>query len=148
MIYEYFDDIKVGEKKVSRSRTVTEADVVMFCMFTGNWLQIHSDAEFTKTTAFGERVVQGILVHTLIPGLFPIPDPGIIIFAYGVDRIRYLKPTRIGDTLHVESQVNRKEEKGPDRGVVDIEYHVINQKGETVQIATQRLLVARKGAKK
>lgn len=144
MIYDYFENIKVGDKIVSRARTVTETDVVTFMMFTGNWESIHSDAEHVKKTPYGQRLVQGTLVFALGPGLLPIGMPGGIIAFYGVDKIRFIKPVFIGDTIHVEREIIGKEEKRPDAGVVSCQMTFKNQRDEVVQVNIMKLLVAKR----
>ena len=144
MLYNYFDEIKIGDKVVSRGRTVTEADVVLFCMFTGNWLEIHSNAEFAKSTRWKKRIVQGTLVFSWIPGLLPVGTAGRIIAFYGVDKIRFIAPVWIGDTVHVEAEVVAKDEKDENSGVVTQSIAVKNQRGETVQVSIFRNLVAKK----
>ena len=52
MIYKEFDSYKIGEKIISRARTITETDVVTYCYLTGNWFQLHSDAEYSKKTIY------------------------------------------------------------------------------------------------
>ncbi|MFC1918014.1 MaoC/PaaZ C-terminal domain-containing protein, partial [Chloroflexota bacterium] len=59
MIWKYFDELEIGEKFVTRGRTMTETDVINFCMLTGNWLELHSNIEYAKNTQFGQRLVQG-----------------------------------------------------------------------------------------
>ena len=143
MIYKRFNNCNIGEKQKSRSRTVTETDVVMFCYLTGNWLQLHSDTEFAKKAIIGERLVQGALVFSLIPGLFHISDPGIIMASYGIDKIRYLKPVKIGDTIHAESEIIEKKDKGEKGGVITQKIEVNNQKGETVQVCVWKMLISK-----
>ena len=66
MIYKYFDELEIGDKTESeRGRTITETDVVFFCYLTGNWLELHSNAEYAKETQFGERLVQGSLTFAI-----------------------------------------------------------------------------------
>ena len=50
-----FDQLTVGSRVRSRGRTMTETDVVNFCMLTGNWLEIHSNIEFAESSHFGKR---------------------------------------------------------------------------------------------
>lgn len=60
------DELEIGQTFRSPGRTVTESDVVMFCMFTGNWIEIHSNKEYAEKTRWGERIVQGMLTFSLI----------------------------------------------------------------------------------
>ncbi len=144
MIYSYFDEMKVGEKFVTRARTITETDVVFFCMFTGNWLELHSNVEYAKTTPFGQRIVQGSLVFALIAGLVPTGTAGRIVAFYGVDKIRFLKPVLIGDTIHVEGELMELQDKDEKSGVTTHQLSVKNQRGETVQVTTWKHLVSKK----
>jgi len=143
MIYKYFDEMKIGEKNVSRARTVTEADVVLFCMFTGNWLELHSNAQFAETTRFGQRLVQGSLVYSLIPGLFSVQPAGRTIAFYGVDKLRFVKPVFIGDTVRVEAEVIDLHDRGESDGIVTQSVTVKNQRDETVQVSVWKHLVAK-----
>lgn len=59
MITQPFDELSLGQRRRSGGRTMTETDVVNFCGLTGNWLAIHADAEFSKRSLYGQRVVQG-----------------------------------------------------------------------------------------
>ncbi len=147
MIYNYFDETKVGDKVISRARTVTETDVTMFCMFTGNWLELHSNVEYAKSTRFGQRIVQGSLVYALIPGLVPVQPAGRTIAFYGVDRLRFLKPVFIGDTVHVEAEVIELQSKDERSGVITHNVSVKNQRDEVVQSSIWKHLVAKKGEK-
>ncbi len=144
MIWSYFDEMKVGEKFVTRGRTMTETDVVNFCMLTGNWLEVHSNVEYAKTTPFGQRLVQGSLSFAIIAGLVPTGTPGRIIAFYGVDRLRFIKPVFIGDTLHAETEIMDLQDKDEKSGVSTHQVTLKNQRGETVQASTWKHLVAKK----
>ena len=52
----YFDEIQAGEEYVSPGRTVTEADIVIFAGLSGDYNVLHTDAEFMKSSVFGERI--------------------------------------------------------------------------------------------
>ena len=77
MIDKEYGELSVGDVRHSNGRTVTETDVVTFCMLTGNWLELHSNAEFAKSTRFGQRVVQGSLVFSIVNAMFPF-DSGLV----------------------------------------------------------------------
>ncbi|MBZ0324656.1 MAG: dehydratase [Alphaproteobacteria bacterium] len=137
-----FDEIEVGTKYRSPGRTMTEADVVNFCMLTGNWLEVHSNAEFSKKTRFGQRLVQGSLVFSVIPGLLRF-GPSVAAF-YGVDKLRFLNPVFIGDTIRVEAEVVRKKEKDDKFGVTTVLFKTVNQRGETTQQSEFSVLMIRR----
>lgn len=138
----YFEDFVVGEKTVTRGRTITEADIVNFAMFSGDWYPLHTDVEYASKTIFGERIAHGLLVLSAASGLFPLYDMAIVAF-YGMDKLRFLGPTKIGDTIHVEMEV--KECKRKDfGGVVTLEQTIVNQRGEAVVRADLKVLIALK----
>ncbi len=144
MIYKYFDELEIGDKTVSeRGRTITETDVVFFCYLTGNWLELHSNAEYAKETQFGERLVQGSLTFAIAAGLQMVKR-GLVIAFYGLDKMRFTAPVKIGDTLRAEAEVIDKEVKGDDSGVVTIKQVIKNQRDETTAIMIWKLLIKRR----
>jgi len=143
---KYFDDFQVGEKIVTRARTVTESDIVLFASLTGDWHPLHTDVEYAKKTQFGERIAHGMLVLSLASGLFSpqyLMDVAFIAF-YGMDKVRLTAPTKIGDTIHVEVEVISKDDKGEKSGVVNLRQSVKNQRGEDAAVTTSGLLIAKR----
>lgn len=146
MITQYLDRIAVGDRHVSRARTITETDLVSFAMFTGDWHPIHTDVEFAAADPrFGQRIAHGALVISVALGLVEFWPAAMKAF-YGIDQLRFVAPTRIGDTLHVETEVLEVSPRGPDDGVVTSRFVVRNQHGAEVLVATLKCLVVREGA--
>ena len=139
----YFEDFKVGDVYVSRGRTITEADIVNFAAFSGDWYPLHVDKEYAAKSPFGERIAHGMLVLSAASGLMPLTDYAIVAF-YGMDRVRFVGPTKIGDTIHVEAEVTEKKEKGDLGGVVTFQQAIKNQKGEDLALATFKIFMAAK----
>lgn len=136
------DEIEVGTIFRSGGRTITETDVVNFCALTGNWIEIHSNVQYAKNTRFGERIVQGSLTYSLMTGLIQF---GLSIQAnYGIDKLRYLKPVLIGDTIYVTAEVIAKKNKDDEYGVVTFLMKALNQDGYVVQKSEWSLLMLRK----
>lgn len=145
MITQSFDDTQIGAKITTPGRTITETDVVSFCYLTGNWLEIHSNAEFAAHTEYGQRLVQGSLTFSLIAGLVRW-DPQYLVAFYGVDNLRFLRPVFIGDTIHATIEVVEKKELKElegGRGVISQKVVVSNQRDEEVQASIFKLLVRR-----
>lgn len=137
-----FDQLTVGRRVRSQGRTMTETDVVNFCMLTGNWLEIHSNVEFAEDSHFGKRLVQGSLVFSVIPGLMPL---GRFVTAfYGLDGLRFVAPVFIGDTVYVEAEIVDLKERDEKHGVVTLQMDVVNQDGALVQTSRFRILLLRK----
>jgi 3-hydroxybutyryl-CoA dehydratase len=139
----YFDDFKTGEIAVTRARTITETDIVNFAALTGDWYPLHTDIEYAKKGPFGERIAHGLLVLSIANGLMPLYEMAIIAF-YGMDKVRFTAPTKIGDTIHVELEVTEMQDKGDIGGVITLKESVKNQRGETVAISNMKVMLAKK----
>ena len=145
MITDYLDRIAVGDRHTTRARTITETDIVSFAMFSGDWHPIHTDTEYAAAdTRFGARIAHGALVISVALGLVTFWPPAMKAF-YGIDRLRFVAPTRIGDTLHVDTEV-LEIEAGPDDGVVTSRFVIRNQGDADVVVATLKTLVAREAS--
>jgi len=138
---QYYEDFQIGNRTVTRGRTITEADIVNFAGFSGDWYPLHTDAEYAKKMPFGERIAHGMLVLSVASGLMPLYDLAIIAF-YGMEKVRFVAPTKIGDTIHVEAEVVEKQDKGDLGGVVSFKQSVKNQRGEDVVVSLMRILIA------
>jgi acyl dehydratase len=131
MVDAPFGELSIGDKRVTRGRTITETDVVHFCMLTGNWMELHSNVEFAKKTLYGQRLVQGALVFSIITALVDY-DASVLEAFYGTDRMRFLKPTFINDTLRVQTEVIKLREKGERHGIATLLLTATNQRDEMV----------------
>ncbi|MGH7265680.1 MAG: MaoC/PaaZ C-terminal domain-containing protein [Candidatus Rokuibacteriota bacterium] len=143
---QYFEDIQVGDEYQSPGRTVTEADIVAFAGLSGDYNVIHTDAEFMKTSIFGERIAHGLLGLAIQSGLGTraMPRPFATI-AFLEVRWRFKGPIKIGDTIKVRIKVGEKRETSkPDRGVVVLQRSVLNQRGEVVQEGETDIMVERR----
>ena len=140
----YFDDFYVGQRFVTKARTVTEADVVNFAALTWDHNQLHTDAEYAATTMYGKRIAQGLLGVTFQAGLAsPLTEQSILAFLEL--KWQFKLPLHIGDTIHVEQVVKEmREDKQKDRGILTFEKKVINQRSEVVQTGTVTVLLAKR----
>lgn len=141
----YYEDFKIGDEIITAGRTVTEADIVNFAGLTGDWNPLHTDVEFAKNSVFKQRVAHGALTFAIMTGLFV--RTGIIeetIYAfYGVDKLRFVKPVYIGDTLRVIAKITEKEDRGK-VGLVVLDSKVVNQRGEVVLSCILKLLIKKR----
>lgn len=142
----YFEDLQKGETHTSRSRTITEADIVNFAGLSGDFTPLHMDEEFAKSTAFGRRIAHGALIFSISTGLstqMNLLSDTLIAF-YGIEKLRFTKPVFIGDTIHVIKKVTDTLERGADRGVVTFSTTVLNQRDEPVLVYSDKLVVKRR----
>lgn len=139
----FFEDYTVGTARETLGRTITETDIVLHAGQTGDFYPHHMDAEWCKTQDFKQRIAHGTLIFSVAVGM----TAGAInpeAFSYGYDRLRFIKPVFIGDTIHVRVSIKEKREhKKPTHGVVSELVEVLNQKNETV-LACEHLLLVRK----
>ena len=139
----YFDELTVGAKQVTRGRTITETDVVNWCALTGDWFVLHTDKEYAAKSMFGQRIAPGMMVLAFTGGLGVPAISDAVIANYGSDRIRYPRPTFIGDTLHAEFEVEELRERDDATGIASYRVDMINQHGETVMASKLKVLVRR-----
>ena len=145
----YFEEFTIGQKMVSPGRSITESDVVTFSGISGDFNQIHTDIEFSKTTQFGRRVAHGLLCLSMASGLALRTGvlEGTVVAFREINRWKFTKPVFIGDTIHVEMEViEKKPFPRHGGGTVGIEVYVKNQNDETVMKGTWVALVLSKPA--
>lgn len=140
----YFEDYELGAVRTTLGRTITEADIVIHAGQTGDFYPHHMDAEWCKTQEFGQRVAHGTLVFSVAVGMTAgAVNP--VAFSYGYDRLRFIKPVFIGDTITVRVTIaDKREHKRPDHGIVVERCEVLNQRGEVVLVADHLLLAQRR----
>ena len=139
----YFEDYVVDSISTSRGRTITEADIVNFAGLSGDFVELHMNEEYAKRGPFGRRIAHGALIFSVSTGLMVqmTRDPQAIVAFYGVDKLRFVAPVFIGDTIHVSQRVLEKQVKNAERGVIASEITVLNQDSKPVVIYVTRLMV-------
>ena len=143
---KYFDDYAIDETSTTQSRTITEADIVAFAGLSGDFNELHMSEEWAKDGPFGRRIAHGALVFSVSTGL-TVQAGGYsdaIIAFYGIDRLRFVKPVFIGDTIRVKKKVIELTARDDVRGIVAFETIVVNQNEEAVIIYTDRVMVRRR----
>jgi 3-hydroxybutyryl-CoA dehydratase len=143
----YFDEFFIGQKILSAGRTVAESDIMVFAGLSGDYNQIHTDAEFSKGTPFGQRVAHGLLGLSITSGLAMRTGvlEGTVIAFREINDWKFIKPIFIGDTIYVELEVvDKKALPRIGGGSVGIGLNVKNQSAETVMKGVWTVLVANK----
>ncbi len=140
---QFFEDYAIGAVRETFGRTITETDIVVHAGQTGDFYPHHMDAEWCKTQDFQQRIAHGTLIFSVAVGM-SAGDINPEAFSYGYDRLRFIKPVFIGDTIRVRVSIKEKREhKKPGHGVVSELVEVFNQRQETV-LACEHLLLVRK----
>jgi 3-hydroxybutyryl-CoA dehydratase len=101
---KYLDEISDGMSAVF-SKTVTEADIVLFAGITGDTNPVHLDEEFAKPTMFKGRIAHGMLTAGFISAVFgtKLPGPGCV---YISQNLKFKAPVKIGDTVKARVTVS------------------------------------------
>ncbi len=139
----YFEEFEIGGEVETAARTITETDVMLFAGLSGDYNQLHTDAEFAKGTLFGERIAHGLLGLSIASGL--CSRLGFVegtAEAFTALEWKFRGPIRIGDTIRVRLEVRKKKEmRRLGGGFVVFDVAVLNQRDETIQRGTWTILV-------
>jgi len=142
----FFEDFEIGQSFTTKRRTITEADIVNFAGFSGDFNPLHMDEVFARSTPFGRRIAHGMAVLSISTGLgqsLGIFDGTIMAFL-GLEW-RFIKPVFIGDTIHgIQTVSEKRETSKPDRGIIIMEAKVVNQSGEVVQQGTRTVMIRKR----
>jgi acyl dehydratase len=140
----YFDDYLVGSVRTTFGRTITETDIVLHAGQSGDFYPHHMDAEWCREQDFGQRIAHGTLIFTVAVGLTAgAVNPAAM--SYGYDRLRFIKPVFIGDTIRVKVAIKEKRDhRREGTGIVCEALEVTNQHGAVVLICEHLLLVQRR----
>ena len=142
---QFFEDYDVGFSRQSLGRTITEADIVLHAGQTGDFFPHHMDAEWCKTQDFGQRIAHGTLIFSMAIGM-TAGEINPQAMSYGYDRLRFIRPVFIGDTIRVTASIvdKRDHPKRVESGIVAEKIEVVNQRNETVLVCEHLYLVQRR----
>jgi acyl dehydratase len=139
-----FESLKEGQTFSSAARTLTETDLVMFCMMMGDWHAIHADEEHAKSTRVGQRMFHGTFGISLAIAQSAdiLPLSNRIVAALGLKDWSFKAPLFIGDTVHTDVVIagTRKTSDGR-RGVISRTIRLIKHDGTVAQEGVAELLV-------
>ncbi len=139
-----YADLTVGATYRSHGRTITETDLSLSCMLTGDWHPIHADEEFAKSTPIGKRILHGPFGILLALGMSThmpeFADP--VIGATGLREWTYRRPIIVGDTLHIETTIEAKRVTSDGkRAIVERRVRVLNQEDKVIQEGIAGLII-------
>jgi acyl dehydratase len=133
---KFLEDLHPGDVFSGPARTITESDVVTFAGVSGDFNPIHTDVEFAANTPYGQRVVYGLLILSMMTGLLDRTGlfSGSAIAMLGIRDWRFVAPAFIGDTIRFRLTITgvRRTRRG-DRGVVSRYFEVLNQNDTVLQ---------------
>ena len=146
----YFEDIEVGDRILTKGRTITETDVVTYTNLTGNIEELFYNIEYIKNeSVFKARVVPTKLLLAMADALIIQTcffSSNVLAFL-GLDELRVKAPTFLGDTITVDSEfIAKRETKNKDRGIITTLQKVMNQRNEEVLSYKVTRMIRRKDA--
>ncbi len=131
-----FNELVVGSEFVGTGRTLTESDLSIACMVSGDWHPIHADELYAKRRGLPGRLFQGsfgIFIATGMATTLPHFSDDII-GATGVRDWAYRAPIFVGDTVHVRSVIlSKRITSDGKRAIIERTLSLINQKDTVVQ---------------
>ena len=146
----YFEQFEVGQRfEHLVRRTVTETDNLLFSALTMNPAALHLDAEYSKGTPFGQRIVNSVFTLGLLVGLSVYDTTyGTTLGNLGWDEVKFPRPVLIGDTLRASTIVAAKRESRSrtDSGIVTFEHRAYNQRDEEVASCKRAALMMKRPA--
>jgi len=142
----YFDDLKVGDRFASGTHAVSAGDIKRFAS-EFDPQPFHLDDEAARPTIFGGLAASGWHTAAITMRLLVTSGPKLangIVGAGG--EIEWKTPTRAGDVLRVDTEVQEliPSRSRPDRGIVVMKAHTVNQRGDVVQSSTMKLMLTRR----
>lgn len=142
IVERYFEEYQIGEKTCSTGRTITEADIVLHAGQTGDFFPHHMDAAWCATQPFKQRIAHGTLIFSVGVGMMAsVINPHSM--SYGYDRLRFVNPVFIGDTIRVQSTIAEKRDyKRPGQGLVVERLEVLKQDGSLALVCDHIHIVA------
>ncbi len=126
-----YEDFEIGLRARSIRRTISEGESMLFNAIVQDMHPYVADEVFAREEGvFGRRLVAGAMVFSV--GLGLMAHNCIHTFSYGYDKLRFIKPTFIGDTIYTIRTNLEKTPKYPTMGMVRVSYEVFKMPGELV----------------
>lgn len=127
----HYEDFEIAERARSIRRTISEGESMMFNALVMDMHPYVADDVFAKEEGiFGRRIVAGAMVFSV--GLGLMAHNCVHTFSYGYDKLRFIKPVFIGDTIYTIRTNLSKRPKYPTMGMVQVSYEVFKYPGELV----------------
>ena len=144
----WFEDLAVGRViDAEWTRTVTEADNVLFCSMTMNVQKLHLDAEFARNTEFGRPLVNSLFTLGLLVGMTVHNlTMGTTVANLGMRSTGFPAPVFAGDTIGARTTVleARASRSRPGAGIVVFRHEAFNQDGVMVAVTERSALMLRR----
>ena len=127
----FYEDFQIGHKIRSIRRTISEGESMLFNALVLDMHPYVADEIFAREQGvFGRRLVAGAMVFSM--GLGLVATNCVNAFSYGYDKLRFIKPVFIGDTIYSIRTNLEKRPKYKEMGLVRASYEVFKNEGALV----------------
>ena len=135
---KYYEDYQVGEVDRSIRRTISEGEMMLFnCLLLDMHPYVGDEIFATKEGIFGKRIVPGALVFSFGMGL--MAHNNTQTFSYGYDRLRFIKPVFVNDTIYTMRTLLEKTPKYEELGLFRVSYEVFRADDEELVLYCEHL---------
>ena len=143
-IKKYFEDFELNEGRTTAKRKISGKDIDLHAEESGDYFPHHMDADWCATQPFKKRIAHGTLILTIAIGL-TADVINEMAMTYGFDRIRFIRPVFIDDTIYVVTKIKeKKNHKKPGYGLVTEQVETFNQDDELVMVCEHIYLANKK----
>lgn len=140
----FYEDFEIGHRIRSIRRTISEGESMQFNALVLDMHPYVADESFARQQGvFGRRIIAGAMVFSM--GLGLVATNCVNSFSYGYDRLRFVRPVFIGDTIYTIRTNLEKKPKNPTMGLVKASYEVFKNDGELVLYCEHLLMVTYRG---
>lgn len=140
----YFEDFQVGQKLKSYSRTITEADLSLFCALVGYHTPLFIDETYARTTRFGGRIVPSSLTASFSTASTEAYFRESVVAHLANREARFLAPVKPGDTITTYVEVIEKSDRDGPAGKILFRDTVLNQDEVEVYTVEKVVLIAKR----
>ncbi len=142
----YFDDFTLGETIETGGVTIDQCDISLFAGLSGDHNPLHTDEQHARATQFGGRIAHGFLLISKMTGKFnQLGFWDGSVMALLETGWTFLQPVKAGDTIFAKLTVAdlRESKKNRDRGVITVQFEVMNQHDKKVIDGFLKLMLKR-----
>ncbi len=146
----YWDDLSLDDRVVSPGRTIGEADILAFAGLSGDYNQLHMDAEYAASeTGFTRRVAHGLLGLSVASGLFTRTWLGTGIQRHMIAMLeiqwKFVAPLFAGETVRLEAEItNLRATSNRERGIAILDRRLVDGSAKVLQHGTTTMLIRRR----
>ncbi len=140
----YYEEFQLGERLTGASRTVTDLEIALLPTVMGALNPLFLDEETARQSTHGGRILYGPALLGIAIGLTEEIVRGTLVGLLGIDRLRFARSVRAGDTITAHAEViGLRPTSRPERGILQLRDWVTNQRGETVLELERSILLLR-----